>query len=186
MTRRTKTDICPVKYAGSLDNKLRKIFQNPQKILGEYINEGMSVLDMGCGPGFFSIEIAKMVGSTGKVIAADLQKGMLDIVAKKIAGTELVNRIQLHQCSENEIGITDKVDFALAIYMVHEVKNIPELFFEFSNIIKEGGKLFILEPKFHVSKKALKLYSNELQKCGFKIIFEKITLFQMNLIAERI
>jgi hypothetical protein len=70
--------------------------------------------------------------------------------------------------------------------MVHEVKNIPELFFEFSNIIKEGGKLFILEPKFHVSKKALKLYSNELQKCGFKIIFEKITLFQMNLIAERI
>jgi ubiquinone/menaquinone biosynthesis C-methylase UbiE len=185
MKNLTSTDICPVKYAGSLDNKLRKIFQNPKKILGAYLKEGMFVLDMGCGPGFFSVEIAKMVGSSGKVISADLQKGMLDIVAKKIAGTELENRIVMHQCSNNEIGYTDKVDFAIAIYMVHEVKNISALFTELSSIIKQGGKLFILEPKFHVSKEAIAIYSAELRKCGFKIIHEKNSFFEMNLIAEK-
>ena len=178
-------DICPVKFAGSLDNKLRKIFQNPKKILGPYIQEGMSVLDMGCGPGFFSIEIAKLVGKTGKVIAVDLQKGMLDIIAKKITGTELECRISLHKCCETEIGVTGKIDFATAIYMVHEVKNISGLFSEFSTIIKPGGKLFILEPKFHVSKDAIALYSAELLKCGFKIVFQKNTFFEMNLVAER-
>jgi ubiquinone/menaquinone biosynthesis C-methylase UbiE len=185
MEMKKNRDVCPVAFAGSLDNKFRKIFQNPKKMFGHYIKEGMSVLDMGCGPGFFSTEIANMTGKTGFVIAADLQKGMLDIVAKKIAGTELESRIKLHQCSENKIGVTEKVDFATAIYMVHEVKNISALFTELSTIIKPGGKLFILEPKFHVSKEAISLYSAELIKCGFKIVFEKTTFFEMNLIAEK-
>lgn len=48
-----KNRVCPVELAGSLDNKIRKWFQNPQKILAPYIKEGMKVLDIGCGPGFF-------------------------------------------------------------------------------------------------------------------------------------
>ncbi|MCX6138897.1 MAG: methyltransferase domain-containing protein, partial [Ignavibacteriales bacterium] len=69
--------VCPVEYANSLDSKIRKWLQNPKKILAPYVQEGMTVLDIGCGPGFFSIEMAKMVGKTGKVISADLQEGML-------------------------------------------------------------------------------------------------------------
>ena len=69
--------VCPAALAGSLDNRIRRWFQNPQKILSPYIKEGMTVLDIGCGPGFFSVEIAHLVGKTGRVIAADLQEGML-------------------------------------------------------------------------------------------------------------
>ena len=58
--------VCPVELAGSLDNKIRKWFQNPNKILAPFIKEGMNVLDVGCGPGFFSVELAKMVGKNGK------------------------------------------------------------------------------------------------------------------------
>jgi ubiquinone/menaquinone biosynthesis C-methylase UbiE len=65
--------VCPVKRAGSLDNRIRRWIQNPKKILKPYIEEGMTVLDIGCGPGFFSIDMAQMVGKTGRVIAADLQ-----------------------------------------------------------------------------------------------------------------
>ena len=67
-----KLRICPVERAGSLDCKLRKWFQNPGKILAPFIKEGMKVLDVGCGPGFFSIKIAKMVGKRGKVFSVDL------------------------------------------------------------------------------------------------------------------
>jgi ubiquinone/menaquinone biosynthesis C-methylase UbiE len=69
--------------------------QNPRKILGPYIKEGMTVLDVGCGPGFFSIELAQMVGKSGRVIASDLQEGMLRKLREKIQGTEFEERITL-------------------------------------------------------------------------------------------
>ena len=81
--------VCPVERAGSLDNRIRRWLQNPRKILEPYIKEGMTVLDVGCGPGFFSIEIAQLVGKSGRVIAADLQEGMLQKLRDKIRGTEL-------------------------------------------------------------------------------------------------
>ena len=70
--------ICPVEYAGVLDNNIRRLIQNPRKILKPYIKEGITILDFGCGPGFFSIQTAKMLSGTGKVIAADIQEGMLN------------------------------------------------------------------------------------------------------------
>ena len=51
-----KNRVCPVELADSLDSKIRRFLQNPQKILKPFVSEGMKVLDIGCGPGFFSIE----------------------------------------------------------------------------------------------------------------------------------
>ena len=48
-------------YSGSLDNFLRRLTHKPQKILSPFIREGMTVLDMGCGPGFFTAELARLV-----------------------------------------------------------------------------------------------------------------------------
>jgi ubiquinone/menaquinone biosynthesis C-methylase UbiE len=76
--------VCPVELANSLDNKIRRWLQNPQKILSPYVKEGMKILDVGCGPGFFSVELAKMVGAHGKVYAVDLQEGMLQKLRDKI------------------------------------------------------------------------------------------------------
>ena len=96
--------VCPEKYAGSLDNKFRRLLHNPQKILKPYIKEGMTALDVGCGPGFFTIAMANLTGANDRVIAADLQQGMLDKVKQKIAGTNLENRITLHKRKPDRIG----------------------------------------------------------------------------------
>ncbi|MEN8212415.1 MAG: methyltransferase domain-containing protein, partial [Thermodesulfobacteriota bacterium] len=82
-----KNRVCPVEKAGSLDNKFRRWFQDPEKILRPYVNKGMTVLDLGCGPGFFSVDMAQMVGKSGRVIASDLQDGMLEKLQSKIQGT---------------------------------------------------------------------------------------------------
>src|SRR4030065_2259766 len=118
-----KNRVCPVERAGSLDNRIRRWIQDPRKILRPYIGEGMTVLDLGCGPGFFSVDIAQMVGQSGRVIASDLQEGMLRKLRDKIQGTELEERITLHKCEENKIGLSENVDFILAFYMVHEIPN---------------------------------------------------------------
>lgn len=77
-------DVCSYKRAGFFDSKIRKLFQNPNKILSPYIDKGMNVLDLGCGPGFFTLEMANLVGESGKVVAADLQEEMLVKVENKI------------------------------------------------------------------------------------------------------
>ena len=145
---------CPAEMAGMLDNVIRRWFQAPRKILAPYIKEGMTVLDIGCGPGFFSIELAKMVGETGRVIASDLQEGMLQRVRRKITGTDFEQRITLHKTEEHKIGLSENVDFVLAFYVVHEVPDQEHLLKEIVSLLKPNGQLFIAEPSFHVSNKA--------------------------------
>lgn len=159
--------ICPVKRAGSLDSRIRRWFQNPQKILRPYIVEGMTVLDVGCGPGFFSIDMAYMVGKLGRVIASDLQDGMLQKVRCKIKGTELEERITLHKCEINKIGVTDHVDFVLLFYMVHEVPNKFRFFDEIATILKPNGQILLVEPPFHVSKLAFEETIKKARDAGF-------------------
>jgi ubiquinone/menaquinone biosynthesis C-methylase UbiE len=171
MTRNNRNSrVCPVERAGSLDNKIRRWLQNPQKILGPYIEEGMTVLDMGCGPGFFSIEIAQLVGDSGRVIASDLQEGMLQKLREKIKGTELDKRITLHKCQENKIGVSDEIDFVLLFYMVHEVPNKEALFNEIESLLKPNGQIFIIEPPFHVSKSAFEETIRKAQNAGFTLV----------------
>jgi len=162
--------ICPVERSGGLDNYLRRFLQNPQRILKHYVHKGMTVLDLGCGPGFFSVEMAKMLSGSGKIIAADLQEGMLEKVRNKIKGTELEQRIEIHKCAENKIGVTEHVDFVLAFYMIHEVPNHEDLFGELKSILKPTGQLFIVEPLMHVSKKSFEEMIGKITDIGFEII----------------
>jgi ubiquinone/menaquinone biosynthesis C-methylase UbiE len=169
MQTETNSKTCPVEIAGGLDNSVRRFLQNPQKLLKPFISEGMTVLDLGCGPGFFSIEIAKLLGDSGKVIAADLQDGMLEKINKKIRGTKLEQRIELHKCQSNRIGVVEKVDFVLAFYMIHEVQNQDNLFKELKSILKPNGKIYIIEPKIHVSGKSFKEMIFKTEDIGFQI-----------------
>lgn len=144
--------VCPVERSGSLDNRLRKWIHNPRKMLAPYLGKGMTALDVGCGPGFFSLEMGVLVGESGRVVAADLQEGMLQKVADKIRGTAAENRILLHKCSEDRVGFTEKVDFILAFYMVHEIPDKESFFREMKSILKPDGRMLLVEPPFHVNK----------------------------------
>ncbi len=165
-----KNRICPVEYSGSLDNKWRRWLQNPQKILAPYLTQGMKVLDIGCGPGFFTIEIAKMIGDNGKVFAVDLQEGMLNQIRNKITGTQLQSRVQLVKSEKDGFNIPEKVDFILAFYMVHEVPDKDNLFKKLKSVLSDNGKFLFIEPTlFHVSKKEFESSLQKAVNAGFKV-----------------
>jgi len=166
------SSICSWKHAFALDNPIRKLIHNPIKILGGLIERGQTVLDIGCGPGTFSIAMAKMVGETGKVIAADVQEEMLQILRKKAAQEVLESRIVTYKSDSDRIGISEKVDFAMAFYMIHEVPNAEAFLREIVFLLKPKGKMLIVEPKFHVSASAFKKTLNAAQEAGLNPICE--------------
>jgi ubiquinone/menaquinone biosynthesis C-methylase UbiE len=160
--------VCPVECAGSLDNRLRRWLQNPRKILSPYIEKGMTVLDIGCGPGFFSVDMAHLVGESGRVIAVDLQEGMLAKLNKKIQGTELDERFTLQKCEEDQLGVSEQVDFILVFYMFHEVTHQDGFLDEIGSLLKPEGRVLIVEPPFHVSTSAFKEMIAKARKSGLQ------------------
>ena len=149
-----KHDICPVWIGYLLANPLRKLLQDPTKILSPYIKPGMTALDIGPGMGFFSIPMAEMVGASGKVICVDLQEGMLQRLTKRAQKAGVASRIETRVCRKDSLCLNDlngKIDFALAFAMVHEVPDAARLLKELAAALKPGGRLLISEPSGHVS-----------------------------------
>ena len=146
--------VCPVWVGYLLSNPLRKLFHNPDKILGPYIKEGMTVLDVGCAMGFFSLPAARMVGSNGKVICIDIQKEMIQKLEKSALKAGLISRIETRLGNEKSLNIDDlagKIDFAFAIFVVHETSDASAFFSQIYRSLKPGHKFLVLEPRFHVS-----------------------------------
>ncbi|PWW83308.1 SAM-dependent methyltransferase [Prosthecochloris marina] len=176
--------VCPVERSGSLDTGFRKWLQDSQKILHPYVKEGMTVLDFGCGSGFFTVDMAHMVGESGRIIAVDLQEGMLEKLREKIQGTEYEERIILHKCEKDTIGIAQQVDFILAFYVVHEVPHQDMFFKEIQSTLKKNGLMLVVEPPFHVSAKAFRQEVEKAQEAGLtacegpKVLFGKTVILK--------
>lgn len=162
--------VCPASLSGSLDNFLRRLVHKPEKILKPYIKEGMTVLDMGCGPGYFTAEMARLAGESGRVVAADLQQAMLDKVMKKIMDLGLEKRVDTHLCQAERTGVEKKVDFILTFWMVHEVPDQQIFFEDLRSLLNPGGRILVAEPLFHVTKSAFNAMINRLETAGLQII----------------
>lgn len=169
MSKENRPLVCPAEFACSLDNFVRKAVHDPRKILEPYICKKMTVLDIGCGPGYFTTELARLVGEEGRIIAADLQQGMLEKVISKIRGTDLERRVKIHKCQNDKIGVLEKVDFVFAFWMVHEVPDQQRLLGELKSILNPDGRIWIIEPKIHVRKRAFEKMITYCESKGFKI-----------------
>jgi len=132
---------------------LRRLWQHPHKILDVFVTPGMTVFEPGPGMGFFTLELARLVGPQGKVVAVDVQPKMLEVLRGRAAKAGLLKQIDLRLVTGEEMGIGDlagQVDFALAFAMVHELPKPDRFFMEVAGALKTGGKLLFAEPKGHV------------------------------------
>ncbi|MCP4156198.1 MAG: class I SAM-dependent methyltransferase [bacterium] len=171
MAEKTHTHVCPRWVGYFLLNPLRKWMQNPEKILGGYLEEGMVSMDIGSAMGFFSIPMAKMVGEKGKVVCVDLQEKMIATLLKRAQKANVASRIETVICSADSLCIDDykeKIDFLLTFAVVHETPDPKALFKQLYPVLKPGGKMLIAEPRGHVSEKAFKQSIDDALEAGFK------------------
>ena len=168
-----KFDICPVWLGYLLANPLRKLVQDPAKILNPYIASGMTALDIGPGMGFFSLPMAEMVGAQGKIICVDLQEGMLKRLQARAQNAGLASRIETRICQEHSLGLNDlngAIDFTLAFAVVHEIPDADRVFAEIAVALKPAGKLLVSEPSFHVSAQNFEKTIALAKQAGLRVI----------------
>ena len=161
--------VCPWWMAYTFDHPGRYLYQRPKKVLGGYLAAGMTVMDIGCGMGFFSIAMAKMIGEDGAVIAVDLQQKMLDVLMKRAKRKGVAGRIRPHRCEQHSLGILEPVDFVIACYVVHEVPDPERLFTEIRACLKPNAKLLVLEPGWHVAAGAFEKSVAVAQSVGLRV-----------------
>ncbi len=163
--------VCPPWVGYLLLNPLRKLVENPDKMLGPFVQEGMMVLEPGCGMGYFTLPLARMVGPQGRVVALEIQPKMLSVLERRARKSGLLDRIEPRQIGTRGLSLEDlsgQVDFTAALHMVHEVPDQSSFFTEVLRTLKPGGKLLVVEPKGHVSQDRFEQTVSAAEEIGFK------------------
>jgi ubiquinone/menaquinone biosynthesis C-methylase UbiE len=126
-----------------LDNPIRRWLQPPSELIEKLaITPNDTAMDFGCGPGFYTAELAKRAK---KVIAVDLSPQMLQKAQKKTAKAGAKN-IQFLQSNGTNIQVENgSVNMIFLVTVFHEISETQTVLKEFHRILKPDGKLAIVE-----------------------------------------
>ena len=164
--------VCPWWIGYFLANPLRRLAHNPATILRPFVTEGMIVFEPGPGMGFFTLELARLVGLQGRVVAVDVQPRMLLELRRRAGKAGLLDRIDARQGPGDGMGLDDlkgKVDFVLAFAVVHELPGAERFFAEASKVLKPGCSLLLAEPYFQVSEQEFAATLQMAKRSGFHL-----------------
>ncbi|MBI4810264.1 MAG: class I SAM-dependent methyltransferase [Ignavibacteriales bacterium] len=165
--------VCPWWIGYLLVSPLRRLFYKPELIVAPFAKEGMTVLEVGPGMGFFTLPMARFVGADGKIICIDVQEKMIKSLMRRAAGAGLSDRIITRITSGNSLHVedfTNCVDFALLFAVVHEVSNQEKLFREIYTTLKAGSLVLLSEPKGHVTLEDFNQTLKIAKQIGYDVI----------------
>jgi SAM-dependent methyltransferase len=132
----------------------------------------MTVFEPGPGMGYFTPELARLVGPSGRVVAVDIQSKMLDRLKRRVAKVGLLPRIEARLASPDSFQIENlrgRVDFILAFAVVHEFPDASRFFAEAAEASKPRAKVLIAEPKGHVSLDRFEAELKAASEAGFRL-----------------
>lgn len=124
-------------------------FINPEAVISQLqIKEGMKIADLGCGHGYFSLPLAKMVGNTGKVYAVDILQDSLDNVRSKaqLEGLNNIETLRGNLEKENGSGLPKiECDFVVLANILYQSQKKEEIIKEALRVLKVQGRLVIID-----------------------------------------
>ena len=163
--------VCPWWIGYFLISPLRALQYKASDVVSPYVCEGQTVLEPGPGMGFFTLELARRVGTSGRVIAIDVQQKMLDRLKRRAAKAGLLERIDARLVSTDSLGIKDlagRIDFTLAFAVVHELPDAARFFREIAAASKPGALVLLAEPTGHVKQETFDSELRLAAEAGFE------------------
>ena len=163
---------CPPWLGYLLISPLRRWLENPRAYLNPHVRPGMRVLEPGPGMGFFTLELARLVGPAGRVVAVDLQPKMIEVLRRRAQRAGLADRIEARCCPPGGLGLGDlasSIDLAVVIHMLHEVGDPDAFLREVHAALKPGGAMFVVEPRGHVSAAGFQAELARATAAGFAV-----------------
>jgi precorrin-6B methylase 2 len=132
--------------ASWLDRPEREAEEAPSKAIAALgIRPGDVVADVGAGSGYYAVRLARVVGPGGRVVATDLQPGMLDIIRSKIARERLANVELVQGRADDPVLPPDTFDTILMVDVYHELA-APQVFVrKLKDALKPDGRLVLIE-----------------------------------------
>lgn len=132
-----------------LDDTRYESLQPEQLLRRLGLKAGDTMADIGCGPGFFTLPAAEIVGPQGVVIAADVQGEMLSAVKSRVVERGLTN-VRVLKTSETDISLPPgSVDFALLAFVLDEVEHRSSFLHRVARILKPGKRVVVIEWQKH-------------------------------------
>jgi len=137
--------ICPYQFSFILLCPLRSLFLSPRTLAKRLeIREDSTVLEVGPGPGYYSVPLARQLPH-GKLVLADIQPQMLAQAKKRLAKRGQTN-VDYYQCDGSQFDLPDNhFDAIFLITVFGEVQHQQEYMTEFFRLMKPGGILSISE-----------------------------------------
>jgi ubiquinone/menaquinone biosynthesis C-methylase UbiE len=140
----------PMGVAGApwLDRAEREQEEQPTRALQiMQIEQGMTVADIGAGSGYFTERLARLVGPSGRVYASDIQRGMLDLIARRLAREQIHNVTVIHGEPRNPRLPPNTIDLALMVDVYHELDAPQTVLGHIRTALKPTGRLVLVEYK---------------------------------------
>lgn len=113
------------------------------KVLG--VKPGQVVCDLGCGNGFHTLKLAKMVGPRGRVLAVDVQREMLLLLKQRAKENELANIELIHSLYHDPKLPEGKLDLVLLVDVYHEFSHPEHMLRAIHKGLKPEGRIALVE-----------------------------------------
>lgn len=140
----------PMGVAGApwLDREERESEEAPARALKIMaVAPGATVADIGAGSGYFTERLARLVGPAGRVYACDIQQGMLDLIARRVARERLGNVTIVRGEPANPRLAAASIDLALMVDVYHELGDPQTVLRHVRAALKANGRLVLIEYK---------------------------------------
>lgn len=124
-------------------------FLNQDQIIAQLgIKRGMIIADMGCGAGYFTIPMAKLLDNTGQVYAIDVLTTAIESVTSQAKLYGLLNVFKIRANVEVVGGtgiVNGRVDLALMVNLLFQCQDRDSVFEEAKRILAPGGKIAVID-----------------------------------------
>ncbi len=135
-------------YIAAMETAGRSVWQKPEQVVDALsINSGETVADIGAGSGYFTVLFSRRVRDNGKVYAVDIEKGMIDYIAKRVRAEKLNNIHLILSTPSDPLLPESSVDLIFMCNTYMYIDKRQDFLKLLMKALKKGGRLAIIDFK---------------------------------------